>query len=84
MFEVDSDLRLLMTVRDSQQLDVIVSLDRLSVFPKNKEQLEIAKRDMNCLKSFFTSRIEPSLLVNASRMFIEHADDIKKNIERGE
>ncbi|MEL7595406.1 hypothetical protein AADX40_15535 [Aeromonas veronii] len=84
MFDVDPDLKLLMTVRDSQLLDVIVSLDRLSVFPKTKEQLEITKRDMNCLKSFITSRVEPDLLDNAAAMFVEHAGDIKKNFQRGE
>ena len=85
MFDVDEELQLAMLIRDSQQIDVIVSLDRLAVLPENKEQLELSKKDLERLKSFFETRVSgvsESLNSMASEIFVEHVNLIKEKFTR--
>lgn len=80
----DKAKRLLVEVclRDSKNLPVIMALDRLVLFPKNKDQYQHSIDDLKVVKEFISSQLPESLQADATKMFIEHAHLLQKCAEQ--
>lgn len=79
MFNVDPELEFEMFLRDSRMVEVIISLDRLSVMPEDELSLDSSLKDMGRLKSFINDNLPRHLQDQASSIFTEHAIAMKEN-----
>ncbi|NMX77605.1 hypothetical protein HBO23_32070 [Pseudomonas sp. WS 5532] len=72
MSNAEDALLIEVALRDSRHVGVIMALDRMMLLPVNEEQLQVAMRDLELVKTFINTNLPSGLRESARAMFVEH------------
>ncbi|MBB3923894.1 MULTISPECIES: hypothetical protein [Xanthomonas] len=69
-------------LRDSRNIDVIMSMDRLVLLPAGLPEMKSAMQDMERVKDFAAGRVPVGLRDHAKEIFMEHANRLRDHLSQ--
>ena len=78
----DHTLLVEVALRDSRNIDVIMSMDRLVILPRGVSEMQGALQDMERVKDFAAAKVAPALRDCAKELFMEHATRLRDHLSQ--